>query len=391
MVLPGDPMRHATCIRLIGAILAALPCASAIASEPSLDRLITQLNDDSFNKRQQATEALYAPGSSFKLKQIEAELARADLTPEQRVRLCQAGEQLFFREPRGALGVSWDNLNGPRSGRGAFIGGCIENFDSMRVLKPGDAIVAIGSTKFEENRYDLMNSISAEILSHDPGDEVTISVIRDGHRVNVTCKIGNYSDLPRMQMGVGRRGPDSSTLSEAWSRRLERLAALGTQGQASSVLRPPLLPAGWTQARAEMQRSQHDRAVGLAQQAKAQGIDPAAVDVEGLIPFLVAAGEPRGLPEQAMREANPFGEPEMGVRREGVRFQRPDMRRITDIQSEINRQLSEMQTAMTMLMDPGLGKPQRASAQQRVDLAQRRIEELRSQLRQAGVGIRVDE
>jgi hypothetical protein len=376
---------------LIGSASLAIAGSALAAPPPALDRLVEQLNDDSFEVRTDASDALTNSITGITLAQIESVLQRPDLTPEQRVRLLDAGERLFRREPRAALGVSWGDLNGPPNSRGVTVGGCIAGFDAANVLKPGDIIIAIGNSKIEDNGYDR-SDLACEIVSHDPGEELPITLVRGGQRMTVTCKTGRYDELPRNQFrGDRRSSPDESTLDAAWKRRVDRTLS---SVNAVRAIRPPLLQAGWVQAGTEMIRTDRELSATYERIARASGLDPATMDVSAVVPTLVAAGQPRGNPAMASSDPDPL-QAQPGVEFRGPGFNRQgrrvDMRRVADVQMEINRNLVQLQEDMLMLQQPNLGAAQRRAAEERQTLARNRLIELQRQLQQAAVGNRVDE
>jgi hypothetical protein len=152
------------------------------------------------------------------------------LSPEQVLQLDRLAFDRFCSEPRAAMGVQFDQTD--RISDGARISAPLDHFDSKRVLQPGDIIHEIDGVVI--HRQEQMR---AAIVSHTPGDEVSLRVERQGEQLSLRLKMGSFADLDQANAGVGpmpRRGNmqgggmvnrnalDSQTLSKAWSVRCER-------------------------------------------------------------------------------------------------------------------------------------------------------------------------
>jgi hypothetical protein len=221
--------------------------------EQRLAALVPQLDSDSLIQRQRASmeiEAEYA----LTLPMIERALAQPGLSPEQRERLTAAALARFAVQPRGALGVSFSLVD--RNTDGVEIGGPIEGFDAARVLEPGDLIVSMSGAPTRNQQQ-----VRAAIISHDPGDVVTIGLRRRGEPMVVQVALGDFRDLERRNNNV-RANPrggvqlqllnqpapppriDTQTLLAAWDLRQRRTGPVAND---APVIDPGLALEQWVQ------------------------------------------------------------------------------------------------------------------------------------------------
>lgn len=212
-----------------GAAVAAPP-----ATEAKLAGLTVELGADSLEVRERASRAL-ADDPLITLPMIENLLTGpAPLSPEQIERLCQKGEELFANEPRAAMGVSFSW--GDSSPDGVEISGTIAGFDSQRVLQPGDVIQTLDGIRLTDQ-----SQTRAAIVSHAPGDEVTLRVLRQGEPMVVKLILGDYSNLDNpanrmLAQGLGsQRGLDKPTLRQAWELRRDRTAARSGRSSPAAI------------------------------------------------------------------------------------------------------------------------------------------------------------
>lgn len=199
-----------------------------------LDALALQTRLDAQNR--------LANDPAISLRQLEGALKQADLSAEQRERLLAAAYKHFCTEPRGAMGV------GPgavfEQGHGATLQQVNANFPAASVLKPGDRVITADGQPVED-----FNSLRPVILSHDPGDELPLTIVRGGATLNVTVKLASYADLLQTQ-GPGRpqsEKPDQSLLQPAWALRTKPLRDAAA-GSGAPIPCPGLTAANWTQA-----------------------------------------------------------------------------------------------------------------------------------------------
>lgn len=182
------------------------------ASARTADRiaaLVADLDSDDLPTRDAAANTL-AGDPAATLSVLETALQSATLSPEQRSRLDALAFARFRAEPRGAMGVSFSGLAGPD---GVELSGTVGGFDAARQLRAGDVIRAMDSIPVRVN-----NDARAVILSHDPGDEVTVEVLRQGEVRVVTLRLGHFAELRNAA------DPDDWILGAAWEVRGQRRA-----------------------------------------------------------------------------------------------------------------------------------------------------------------------
>lgn len=183
------------------------------ASARTADRiaaLIADLDSDDLATRDAAANTL-AEDPAATLTVLETALQSASLSPEQRSRLDGLAFARFRAEPRGAMGVSFSGLAGPD---GVELSGTVGGFDAARHLRAGDVIRAMDGIPVRVN-----NDARAVILSHDPGDEITVEFLRQGEVRVVTLRLGHFAELRNAA------DPDDWTLASAWEVRARRRAA----------------------------------------------------------------------------------------------------------------------------------------------------------------------
>ena len=277
-------------MRRAGLVLLTMYAASVAAlgqdqAGDDLPTLIRNLDSAQVDVRTKATDQILG-SRDISTRQIEEALRGPNLSPEQRQRLMAIAAMRFRTSPRAAMGLR-NEPNAP--GMGVTVGHLVQGFPSAQVLRLNDRITAAAgmvidnSDRMEawDRRWDLLRAI---IVSRDPGDEIPLTIVRDGTVQNVTVKLGEYSRLN--QQGAIEPG----ILEAAWAIRCRSL-----QPPAASV-QPPLesglVPADWQRAGAP------DDAADLI-----LGGDPTRTP-------LVAGGEPRSglaprpMPTQLTRRSN---------------------------------------------------------------------------------------
>lgn len=186
--------------------LAALPAAAQDGQvSRMMDRAIEQMDSPSLAEREEATDRLKMSGG-LPLELVIQRLQSDDLSPEQRARLEGVGEAIFATRPRAAMGIQF----GGEHEKGVIIGRTIEGFDAALKLLPDDVVMTADGEPLIET--DLLREI---IVSHDPGDELELRVLRGGQETTVRVRLGRFSDL-------GQQRLDAATRKAAWHRRIER-------------------------------------------------------------------------------------------------------------------------------------------------------------------------
>lgn len=214
-------------VSLAAAWIACTTCVSAQPAAPAADvaRLVAMLGADDWSERQTADAALRAvdgPG----LAPLLPFLVRADLSPEQSVRLRDIALERFKQEPHAGMGVQWDpafRFGVPRQ-TPVVIGQLVEGFDAASKLRPGDAIAAMDGVPLPSQE-----EMRAAILSHSPGDTVSLSVFRGPLRLEVQITLGDFAALRTPER------PSDATLTRALEFRLRRIAPEGVARSARAI------------------------------------------------------------------------------------------------------------------------------------------------------------
>ncbi|MCC6676763.1 MAG: PDZ domain-containing protein [Phycisphaerales bacterium] len=247
------------------------PTVGAQTVDPKLlagvDQWIKDLDSSELDKRDFGQSRL-GDGRFCSLGLIQGRFFDPGLSEEQRLRLNSAGYRLFTGSVRGAMGVQFSDS----TPQGVVIGRTIEGFDSRVTLRPEDVIRTIDGRPALDQDH-----VRALIISHDPGDEVSVGLLRNGEPLMVTLRMGRFDQLRDRNLG-----PDEQALQQAWRVRLARLAR-----EAAARLPAPI-------DAVDVEAEQEDFDLALALE-RARG--PVAQDDDGGygIASLVAGGEPRGL------------------------------------------------------------------------------------------------
>lgn len=233
-----------------------------------IEQGIRDLDSADLATRERATVEL-GDARRYNVMLLQDRLFDPGLSEEQRLRLFSAGFRLFAGSVRGAMGVQFSDS----TPQGVVIGRTIEGFDSRVTLRPEDVIRTIDGRPVLDQDH-----VRALIISHDPGDEVPIGLLRNGEALALTLRMGRFD-----QLADRRGGPDEASLQQAWRVRLARLAKAAAAK----------LPAPIDAVDVEAEQEDFDLAVALervrppARQEFDSGYSAAS---------LVAGGEPRGMP-----------------------------------------------------------------------------------------------
>jgi hypothetical protein len=238
---------------------------AVVLSGRSLDELIGDLDNPSFEVRRATTEEL-GTRTDFSLQDLEAQLDRNDLTPEQRLRIGAAAREHFGRGPRAAMGISWNQDFTNR----ASISGTIPGFDAHGKLKGGDVFVSVDGIPMRG--LNSRRLFRWHLISHDPGDTLSVVVRRGKEKAHFDLVLGSFAAL-----GEGREVPSRQDLAAAYRVRQQRLGR-GGEGETFG-----LSAADWAAAREEGVKK-------FSMQVKAR---PGLVEP----PNLVAGGAPRSGPD----------------------------------------------------------------------------------------------
>ncbi len=194
--------------------------------DAELRRLVQQLDAEDPAARETATEVL-ATDPGLTLRRLEVFLSDASLSREQRRRLVGAAYQRFRQNPRAALGVSFEPLVRES---GVRINLVVPNFPSAGVLRSGDRILSFDGIPVRDQQHAV-----SIIVSRDPGEEMTISLIRDGEALTLAVPLGRRDLLDNP---VPVAGP---MLADAWAVRSKDYASEGEP----VVIDPGVGPDAW--------------------------------------------------------------------------------------------------------------------------------------------------
>lgn len=183
----------------------AKPMAAA-----DLDERIRALGAPDLETRDSAQLAL-ATSENVTLDQIEQYLDTAELSPEQRLRLSAVGLSLFLDAPHPAMGVEFGIRMA--SGNGVSINNTVPGFDAANSLAAGDIILRMDGVEI----LDFAHARQV-ILSYDPDDQITVSVLRNGEPVDALVRFGTFKQLPNPET------PTNDVLAQAWNIRRARRA-----------------------------------------------------------------------------------------------------------------------------------------------------------------------
>lgn len=176
------------------------------------ERLVERLGSDSFVERELAADELEY-NENIRLEDLEAQLARDDLSAEQRLRLYRSAQIRFISEPRAAMGIQFAPNE---SDLGLVITATVPNFDAVNVLQNGDILLEIDDWPIRSN-IDLQFSI----VSRSPGDVVSVVFIRGEQRKTADITLGKWADLNNNQ------SQQRSALQNAWAHRSRDYADRG--------------------------------------------------------------------------------------------------------------------------------------------------------------------
>lgn len=227
------------------------PTDAALEESNAFQRLVAELDDQSLTVREGASQRLDAMLIAARLarpafldrlmESAVLEMAhRPDFSLETRTRLIGALRQRFMNSPRAAMGIQFGGVTPV----GVIIGHAFDGFPSrdLRLLQPQDIITAIEGVRLDAQLTQQGDStrvqelVRAIILSHEPGEQVRLSIIRPGLAPNIDGQVvgervldssgqhldllvplGAYTALPT------NRDDQRFTLENAWRVRMERL------------------------------------------------------------------------------------------------------------------------------------------------------------------------
>lgn len=245
---------HAQLIEPAAPVKSTSP-ASALA--PRLVSLAASLDHPSLQVREAALAEILSD-SSITLTMIESimesgklmlpDAPPTPLSPEQQKRLETIGMARFSQLPRAAMGVQFAPFDSRSNG--VEITAPIDRFDAKRVLEPGDIIQKIGVLFI--TRQDQLRTA---IISHEPGDEVELQILRAGEQLTVTLFLGHRAALEEQNRALrggqnnrnwaGVDTIDTLTLQAAWKLRTDRVLAAKRAAENAAPIDSGLSEAQW--------------------------------------------------------------------------------------------------------------------------------------------------
>jgi hypothetical protein len=258
--------------------------ATASARIGQLEQLdaagLAKLLDDADVSIRQRAEDVLSGREDVSLGVIE-DLLRGELSPEALLRLERVGLSRFVRTPRGALGVQFDTTTIGRT----VIESTTPGFDSGRVFKPGDEILAIEGETIQhelvsDSGFGGRSPIRPLVISRDPGQRVKVTINRRGEIMDVELELGSFDRLRQPQLGGFGQSLADFEYQAGWSNRLSRVR----KGQGVAALDWRFDDEAWHDA-GESKRPKI--AADDRQQMQHQ------MQQAGRIPSVVAGGQPR--------------------------------------------------------------------------------------------------
>jgi C-terminal processing protease CtpA/Prc len=157
--------------RLVPNDLTPLPSAEVLQDveiDPALERLVEQLDDPAYQKRQEATVALRdAPWENLELYAV---LERLPLSAEQRHRVLLVIAERLLTRPRGAVGIQIDQRRLPE----VVIFKLLPELPARDVLEIGDRITHLDGVPVQN-----WDRFRWAVQSRVPGTRISIRIERD--------------------------------------------------------------------------------------------------------------------------------------------------------------------------------------------------------------------
>ncbi len=213
---PAPRLRHLASAALALALAAgALAQRNISVSASSVERLIEQLGDASFAEREDAMRKLMT--SDLPIERIlEAAQPVMRLSPEQYIRLERVLETRFRESPRGAIGVRFD---GKPNELGVRLQEIVPGFPAADQLQGGDILTIVDNVDLRRADSPTVYQLPHIILSHDPGEMLSVSLLRDNQQLNLRIPLGDYGEFSRTDNAAA----SPEVISGAWELRRKRM------------------------------------------------------------------------------------------------------------------------------------------------------------------------
>lgn len=196
--------------------------SDALAEQPEVSREADRLDDDTLKslvddlnaqdlQTRDRAQLTLSTSDGVELDRIEEYLDSAPLSPEQLLRLSAVGLSLFVSAPRPAMGVEFGTRFGAIAS--VTINNTVPGFDAANTLVAGDIILRMDGIPVQD-----FNHARQIILSFDPFDQISISVLRSGEPIDAVVRFGSFGQLPNPSP------PTAEVLRQAWNIRRARRA-----------------------------------------------------------------------------------------------------------------------------------------------------------------------
>lgn len=332
------------------------PAPASSAAPNDFGALLERLNSADYGERQAASTALAnIPGGP---EEIARRIRKgASYTPEQWARLDDAMMQRFLVTPRGGLGASL-NQRTPRGGvELAFL---MDAFPAAKVLRAGDTVIAAEGVQLTAIADSGMY-LRALIISHDPGETLSLTIVREGRTMDQRVPLGSYADLA----SPGPMSPD--IVAKGWELRRERL---GVAPQSPKPITVRVTPVDWPE-----------------QRIPGRFLGPAGVVPGGRSAFLP---DPDAIRRVALSPDAAIQQRQLAVMQKQQLQQQQRMNLPRDraadqkrfVQQRIQQEYTRIELYQMQLRDPGVKPEQRAFLQQSITDSRGQIELLEKFLRQ---------
>lgn len=169
------------------AVLAGLVGATLATASPPDPSALERLDAPTLASRDAAESAL-REHESHGVDDLLLTLGEVELSPEGRRRLARVAFERFAGSARAGMGVEFD-VERPRD-EGVPIRRPVPNFPAFELIEAGDVMLIADGIALNDN--EMMGTI---IVSHDPGDVIPVTLLRNGERLDLEIPLGSFSDL----------------------------------------------------------------------------------------------------------------------------------------------------------------------------------------------------
>ncbi len=228
--------------------------ARVAPTSPALEDALAAFASDDFALRERATTALIEDASIAE-GAIWGAVRREGLTEEQRERCVAALRERFFRAERPALGIQMEQqpheqgvVVSPRKG-----------FPAFDMLRANDVVMSIDGLSLRTDGGGefgaAQGAMRATIMSHVPGECVSLRVLRGDATVEIEAPLGRFADLEQGRAGAPpgvQAGDPAFLLPEAWA---IRMARLGVGDGAATAITASARPEQWVSSARAMYRA----------------------------------------------------------------------------------------------------------------------------------------